>query len=98
MTGHTIYLIDQGLIHQTRMALSPVGTQADIDLLTSIYEEPWWLQVSVENGSSWGPWGQTCCYATSPAGVAHVFVYHAFLIFLRCSETATLRQSGTKSG
>ena len=45
MTGHTIYLIDQGLIHQTRMALSPVGTQADVDLVASIYEEPWWLEM-----------------------------------------------------
>ena len=35
----------QGLIHQTRMALSPVGTQADVDLVTSIYEEPWWLEM-----------------------------------------------------
>ena len=26
------------------MALSPVGTQADVDLLQSIYIEPWWLE------------------------------------------------------
>lgn len=38
------YLIVQGLIHSTRMALSPVGTQADVDLLQSIYIEPWWLE------------------------------------------------------
>ena len=38
------YLIVQGLIHNTRMALSPVGTQADVDLLQTLYIEPWWLQ------------------------------------------------------
>jgi len=43
LTGHTIYLIVQGLIHSTRMALSPVGTQADVNLLESHYIEPWWL-------------------------------------------------------
>ena len=44
LTGHTIYLIVQGLIHSTRMALSPVGTQADVDLLQRLYIEPWWLE------------------------------------------------------
>lgn len=43
MTGHTVYLIVQGIIHNTRMALSPVGTQADVDLVTNLYGEPWWL-------------------------------------------------------
>ena len=42
-TGHTIYLIVQGIIHSTRLALSPVGTQADVDLVKNLYEEPWWL-------------------------------------------------------
>ncbi len=44
LTGHTIYLIVQGLIHNTRMALSEVGTQADVDLLESVYIENWWLE------------------------------------------------------
>ena len=44
MTGHTVYLIVQGIIHNTRMALSPVGTQADVDLVTRLYGEPWWLE------------------------------------------------------
>ena len=43
MTGHTIYLIVQGIIHNTRMALSPVGTLADVDLVANLYGEPWWL-------------------------------------------------------
>lgn len=34
----------QGIIHSTRLALSPVGTQADVDLVRNLYEEPWWLQ------------------------------------------------------
>jgi hypothetical protein len=44
MTGHTVYLIVQGIIHNTMMALSPVGTQADIDLVSQLYSEPWWLE------------------------------------------------------
>lgn len=44
-TGHTIYLIMQGIIHSTRLALSPVGTQADIDLVQRLYQEPWWLEM-----------------------------------------------------
>ena len=44
MTGHTVYLIVQGIIHNTLMALSPVGTQADVDLVRSLYGEPWWLE------------------------------------------------------
>jgi hypothetical protein len=42
--GHAIYLIYQGLIHQTQMALSEAGTQADVDLVQRMYEEDWWLQ------------------------------------------------------
>ena len=42
---HTIYLIVQGLIHNTRMALSDAGTQADVDLISTLYEEPWWLDM-----------------------------------------------------
>ena len=43
MTGHTVYLIVQGIIHSTRLALSPVGTRADVDLVRNLYGEPWWL-------------------------------------------------------
>lgn len=42
--GHAIYLIYQGLIHQTQMALSEAGTQADVDLVAQLYEESWWLE------------------------------------------------------
>lgn len=43
MTGHTIYLISQGIIHSTRLALSPVGTKEDIKLARGLYSEPWYL-------------------------------------------------------
>jgi hypothetical protein len=33
----------QGIIHNTRMALSGMGRQADVDLVTNLYEEVWWL-------------------------------------------------------
>ena len=42
-TGHTIYLIYQGLIHTSRLALSSLGTQSDVDLFTRHYQEDWWL-------------------------------------------------------
>ena len=44
MTGHTVYLIVQGIIHNTLMATSSVGTQADVDLVSNLYGEPWWLE------------------------------------------------------
>lgn len=51
-TGHTIYLISQGIIHNTRLALSPVGTQADVDLVVSLYQEDWWLQCLAQRNAS----------------------------------------------
>lgn len=54
-TGHSVYLIYQGLIHSTRMALSSVGVQADVDLITSIYQEPWWLRM-LSDGVLDGVW------------------------------------------
>jgi len=42
--GHLVYLEYQGMIHSTRMALSSMGTQADVDLVRELYEERWWLQ------------------------------------------------------
>ena len=34
--GHSIYLIYQGMIHNTRMALSEVGKQRDVDVVTEL--------------------------------------------------------------
>lgn len=42
--GHLIYLEYQGLIKSTRMALSRLGTQADVDVIRNLYEERWWLE------------------------------------------------------
>jgi hypothetical protein len=42
--GHLIYLEYQGLIKSTQMALSRLGTQADVDIIRELYEERWWLQ------------------------------------------------------
>jgi hypothetical protein len=54
-TGHTIYLIKQGIIHNTQMALSAVGTQADVDLVKRVYQENWWLEflASGDSASIW---------------------------------------------
>jgi hypothetical protein len=41
--GHNIYLIYQGMIHNTRMALSTMGKQRDVDVVTDLYQEDWWL-------------------------------------------------------
>jgi hypothetical protein len=42
-TGHKVYLIKQGIIHNTQMALSPLGQQQDVDLVLNLYQEDWWL-------------------------------------------------------
>ena len=41
--GHQIYLISQGIIHHSRMAMTPVGRQRDVDLIASLYQEDEWL-------------------------------------------------------
>lgn len=43
-SGHMIYIQYQGMIKHTLMALSEVGTQADIDIVRDHYAEDWWLQ------------------------------------------------------
>lgn len=35
---------NQGMIHNTRLALSPVGTWGDVQLVQQLYEEEWWLK------------------------------------------------------
>ncbi len=42
--GHMIYIEYQGIIKHTLMALSPLGTQADVDIVTDLYQENWWLE------------------------------------------------------
>jgi hypothetical protein len=42
--GHSIYLIKQGIIHNTRVARSPVGTQRDVQVAAELYTEEWWLE------------------------------------------------------
>jgi len=55
LTGHNIYLINQGIIHNTQMALSPLGEQQDVDLVLNLYQETWWLQflISGDPASIW---------------------------------------------
>ena len=51
--GHQIYLIYQGMIHNTRMALSGLGRQRDVDVVTQLYQENWWLtQLAAEDTSA----------------------------------------------
>ena len=42
-SGHMIYIEYQGMIKHTLMALSEVGTQADVDIVQEHYQEDWWL-------------------------------------------------------
>lgn len=42
--GHEIYLIYQGIIHNSRLALSAVGQQQDVDTVALRYAEDWWLE------------------------------------------------------
>lgn len=41
--GHMIYIEYQGMIKHSLMALSEVGTQADVDILQDLYVEQWWI-------------------------------------------------------
>ena len=42
-TGHQIYLISQGIIHHSRVALSAAGRQRDVDVIATLYQEDEWL-------------------------------------------------------
>eukprot|EP00035_Acanthoeca_spectabilis_P012295 m.219527 g.219527 ORF g.219527 m.219527 type:complete len:991 (+) comp15583_c0_seq1:238-3210(+) len=42
--GHCVYLIYQGMIHNTRVAGSSVGTARDVQVVQSLYQENWWLE------------------------------------------------------
>ena len=35
---------NQGMIHNTRMAVSPMGMMGDIKVVMDLYEEQWWLE------------------------------------------------------
>eukprot|EP01047_Picozoa_sp_COSAG01_P018378 COSAG01_NODE_993_length_12256_cov_6.798964_12_plen_103_part_00 len=37
--GHSIYLIKQGIIHNTRLASSSVGTHRDVQVVAELYQE-----------------------------------------------------------
>jgi hypothetical protein len=39
---------NQGMVHNTRMALSPVGTMRDAAVVEDIYAEAWWLEALAE--------------------------------------------------
>ena len=54
--GHMIYIEYQGMIKHTLMALSELGTQADIDILENLYVEQWWLQALVDRDANHAIW------------------------------------------
>ena len=50
---HALSLMYQGMIKHTRMALTALGTQADVDVVRNLYEERWWLeQLAARNVSA----------------------------------------------
>ena len=53
--GHQIYLISQGIIHNTRMATSAAGKQRDVDVVSSLYQEDEWL-TQLTNKDTDGIW------------------------------------------
>ena len=42
--GHRLYLIYQGMIKHTRLALTAVGTRRDVAVVGELYQEDWWLR------------------------------------------------------
>lgn len=51
-----IYIQYQGMIKHSLMALSPAGTQADVDILTKLYVEQWWVDALVRRDMFHGIW------------------------------------------
>ena len=54
--GHMIYMQNQGTIKHSLMALSPVGTKADIATATELYQEDWWLTALINEDLFHGVW------------------------------------------
>ena len=54
-TGHQVYLMSQGIIHNTRMATSTAGKQRDVDVVTKLYKEDEWLQQLIDKDAD-GIW------------------------------------------
>ena len=50
--GHCVYLIYQGMIHNTRVATSPVGTKRDVQVVQDLYQEDWWLRMLAARNTS----------------------------------------------
>lgn len=54
--GHTIYIEYQGQVRSTLMALSPLGTQEDVDIVEGLYVEQWWLEALLAKDLYHGIW------------------------------------------
>jgi hypothetical protein len=54
--GHMIYIQFQGMIKHSLTALDDAGTQADIDILESLYLEQWWLHALLSNDTYHAIW------------------------------------------
>ena len=54
--GHMIYIEYQGMIKHTLMALSPMGTQADVDIIEEQYQENWWLEALIAKDAYHAIW------------------------------------------
>lgn len=50
--GHLLYWLNQAGIGHSRMAVSSVGTQADVDFLSNLFREPWWLDMLAARNKS----------------------------------------------
>ena len=55
-SGHMIYIEYQGLIKHTLMALSDLGTEADVDIVRDLYTEDWWLTALLSEDLFHGIW------------------------------------------
>jgi hypothetical protein len=50
--GHLLYWMNQAGIGHSRMAVSSVGTQADVDFLSTLFREDWWLDMLAARNAS----------------------------------------------
>ena len=50
--GHMLYWLNQAGIGHSRMAVSRLGTQADVDFLQTLFREDWWLDMLAARNES----------------------------------------------
>ena len=92
--GHSIYLIKQGIIHNTRLASSEVGTHRDVQVVQELYQESWWLE-QLKNRSLDSIWRRhyyphNCAPTLSWYTYRRLYIYLLYLTIVAARNKLTL--------